>query len=181
MKWVFRSIFFILAAFIAAGIFGATRPSEVGAEQLRVIDAAPEDIFPYFNNLETHVFWSPWLNGDADIDVVYGGPSDGRGQTMAWRSLRADIGVGAQEIVESQAGVFVRADMETHRQTLVMTYAVSENDDGDTVALLGAQADMGGFPYVQRLFAGRRRAQLDAKLSAGLDALKTVVEDNSKD
>jgi len=58
MKWIFRSIFIILGLFILAGIIGAMRPSEIGTEQLKVIDAAPEDIFPYFNNLETHVFWS---------------------------------------------------------------------------------------------------------------------------
>jgi len=181
MKWIFRTIFLILALFILAGVFGATRPSEVGTEQLKVIDAAPEDIFPYFNNLETHVFWSPWLTGDADIDVVYGGPPNGRGQTMAWRSTNADIGVGTQEIAESQPGSFVRADMQTEKQGLVMTYAVSENDDGDTVALMGAQIDLGGFPFVQRLFAGSRIKALDEKLAAGLDTLERVVTENSGD
>lgn len=175
MKWVFRSIFLILIVSVIAGIFGATRPSEIGTEQVRVIDAAPEDIFPYFNNLETHVFWSPWLTGDTDINVVYGGPPEGRGQTMAWRSRKDAIGIGTQEIAESRPGVFVRADMETHKQALVMTYSVSENYAGDTVALLGAQADLGGFPFVQRLFAGRRIAGLDAKLEASLENLDRIV------
>lgn len=179
MKWVFRAIFLILAGFIVAMVGGAMRPSEVGTEQLQVIDAAPEDIFPYFNNLETHIFWSPWVSGDADIEIVYGGPAAGRGQTMTWKSTQPSIGIGSQEIAESQAGVFVRTDMETVRQSLVMTYAVSENEAGDTVALMGAQTDLGGFPFVQRLFASGRRAQMDAKLKAGLETLRDVVEENS--
>ena len=179
MKWIFRSIFIILGLFIVAAIVGAMRPSEVGTEQLVEIDAAPEDIFPYFNNLETHMYWSPWLSGDEDISIVYGGPPNGRGQTMAWRSNKAEIGVGTQEIAESQNGVFVRADMETHKHSLVMTYAVSENDAGETVALMGAQTDLGGFPFVQRLFAGRRMAALDAKMAGGLEALRDIVEQNA--
>lgn len=178
MKWGIRLVFLILAAFIVAGIAGAMRPSEIGTEQVRVIDAAPEDIFPYFNNLETHMFWSPWLSGDENISIVYSGPPEGRGQTMTWRSEKPSIGVGTQEIAESSPGVFVRADMETQNHTLVMTYSVSEDDAGETVALLGAQSDMGGFPFVQRLFAGRRIAALDAKLAQGLEQLDAVVQDN---
>ena len=181
MKWIFRSIFIILGLFILAGIIGAMRPSEIGTEQLKVIDAAPEDIFPYFNNLETHVFWSPWLTGDPQIDIVYGGPPNGRGQTMAWRSANAAIGIGTQEIAESQPGSFVRADMQTEKQGLVMTYAVSENDAGETEALMGAQIDLGGFPFVQRLFAASRLKALDEKLAGGLDTLETVLLENSKD
>jgi len=165
----------------ARGIVGAMRPSEIGTEQLKIIDAAPEDIFPYFDNLETHVFWSPWLTGDPDVDIVYGGPPNGRGQTMAWRSANPSIGIGTQEIAESRPGSFVRADMQTEKQGLVMTYAVSENDAGETEALMGAQIDLGGFPFVQRLFAGSRLKTLDDKLARGLDALETVMIENPND
>lgn len=178
MKWVFRAIFLILAGFIVAMVVGAMRPSEVGAEQLQVIDAGPEDIFPYFNNLETHVFWSPWVAGDPDIEIVYGGPASGRGQTMTWKSAQPAIGFGSQEIAESQAGSFVRADMQTAHQSLIMTYVVSEDENGETVALMGAQTDLGGFPFVQRLFASGRRAKMEAKLKTGLENLRDVVEEN---
>lgn len=176
MKWMFRTIFLILAVFIITMIVGATRSNTLVAEQSMTIDAGPYDIFPYLNDLSQHVDWSPWVSGDPDIQIVYGGPDSGLGQSMAWRSAEASIGDGSQEISESLEFAFVRADMLAHGKTGYVTYAITESDSGDTIVLMGMETSLGGFPFVQRLFSGQVESDMNTKLRGGLASLKALVE-----
>ena len=175
MKWVFRIIFLTILVFIITMIVGATRLDTLSTERSLIIDAAPGDVFPYFNDLSQHRDWSPWVSGDPDVEIVYGGPIKGRGQSMAWRSSGV-VGNGSQEITESQDGSFVRADIVTGERSGFVTYALSETVDGELVSLIGFEIALGGFPFVQRLFAGRDKADLDAKLEQGLSTLKALAQ-----
>lgn len=176
MKWMFRAIFLILMVFIITMVVGATKPSKLVAEQSMTIDAGPYDIFPYLNDLSQHADWSPWVSGDPDIQIVYGGPDNGLGQSMAWRSNDASIGDGSQEISESLEFAFVRADMLAHGKSGYVTYAITENETGDTIILMGMETSLGGFPFVQRLFAGQVESDMESKLRDGLKSLKALVE-----
>lgn len=176
MKWIFRTIFLILAVFVITMVVGATRPSKLVAEQSMTIDAGAYDIFPYLNDLRQHADWSPWVTGDADIQLVYGGPDSGLGQSMAWRSEDLAIGDGSQKISESLDFAFVRADMLARGNASYVTYAITESESGDTIVLMGMETNLGGFPFVQRLFAGQAESDMDTKLRGGLQNLKALVE-----
>lgn len=176
MKWIFRTIFLILAVFVITMIAGATRPSKLVAEQSMTIDAGPYDIFPYLNDLRQHEDWSPWVTGDDNIQLVYGGPDSGLGQSMAWRSDDSAIGDGSQKISESLEFAFVRADMLAKGKSAYVTYAITEGETGNTIVLMGMETNLGGFPFVQRLFAGQVEGDMETKLRGGLSNLKALVE-----
>lgn len=153
MKWIFRLVLLIIVLFLVAmGISTRLNPI-LNVERTTTLTAEPYDIFVYMNDLSTFDQWSPWREMILAGDHVLAGPSGGEGQTLAWQSDDPEIGTGSQTIIESFQDSFVRTELNFAGRSAVGTYAISPNDNGTVDALIGIETDLGGFPYIQRLFA----------------------------
>ncbi|MEE9347486.1 MAG: SRPBCC family protein [Robiginitomaculum sp.] len=176
MKWLFRAIFLILAVFLIIMAVGATRPDSLTVEREVSIASAPEDVFYYINDLSVHPDWSPWIS--LDDEEVVGGPSSGQGQTLGWKSL--DGTLNQQTIIESLEGAFVRTELSQGGHNSLVTYALTEDDKGDTDVMMSKEMQLGGFPYVQRIFTARFKRDTTKSLTEGLSALKVLVENEAE-
>ena len=59
MKWLLRIIGLIILLFIAICAVGFFLPSTQTIERSIEVEAYPEDVFPYLNNLQLYSQWSP--------------------------------------------------------------------------------------------------------------------------
>jgi len=100
------------------------------------IEAYPEDVFPFINNLESYNQWSPLYAQIADAQIVYGGAEAGNGQTMAWQGSESAYPFGSQEIIQSQAGEFVLVKVNLSGRAATATHAILPLDDGRGVTVL---------------------------------------------
>lgn len=173
MKWIVRFILLILVLFGLAMLVGWRTSSELNIERSRVINADSFDVFPYMNDLRSFDKWSPWKDL-AQGSFVVAGPVSGEGQELAWQSEDPAIGTGSQVIIESYEGSFVRTELNLAGRIVTGTYAIEELEEGQVSALIAIESDLGGFPFIQRLFKGvmakKTEAQFDRAL-ADLDAL----------
>ena len=98
---ILKKLLIGLVAIIALlAIVGMFLPREVAVSRNIVINAPAEEIFPYVNNLEAGVDWSPWLHHDPQTELVFSDPAEGEGATMSWSSENPQVGKGTMEIVE---------------------------------------------------------------------------------
>lgn len=177
MKWLLRGIFLIFLLFagvIAAGYFmSATHSVEHSIE----IDAYPEDVFPFINNLQAYSQWSPLYAQIMDAQIVYGGAGEGIGQTMAWQGSAGAYPFGSQEIIQSQPGEFVQVKVNLAGREATATHAILPLSSGAGVTVLTkSDIELGGFPYLDRVRTKMRQGWYTAQFEQSLIRLKTVSE-----
>ena len=177
MKWLLRGIFLIFlifAAVIMAGFFMSPLQS---IERSIEIEAYPEDVFPFINNLQAYSQWSPLYAQIVDAQIVYGGADAGNGQTMAWQGSEGAYPFGSQEIIQSQPGEFVQLKTNLAGRAATATHAILplDGDRGVTV-LTKSEIELGGFPYLDRVRSKLRQGWFDNQFDQSLIRLKTVSE-----
>lgn len=177
MKWIIRLVLLVIALFIGGMIAGYFRPAMLTVERSIQIDAQPFDVFPYLNDLTQHELWTHWAQIDPDMQIVYGGPGAGVGQRMVWKSDHPRVGNGSEIIMESVEGSFVRTQLEHSGEAVTGTYALIENDTGGVTVLMGLETHLGGFPYIQRLFASSVDSQTGQEFERALDNLKGLIDE----
>lgn len=175
MKWAIRSVLLVLVLFVCGMVVGYFRPESITVERSIEIDADAYDVFPYLNDLTEHMQWASWAQIDPDMEVVFGGPPAGVGQRMVWISENPYVGNGSEIIMESVDGLFVRTQLEHAGEAITGSYALQSEGQGEVVVLIGIDTHLGGFPYIQRLFAGGIDAKTGAAFEQSLENLKALV------
>lgn len=96
-------IILLILAVLIAGFIGvvAMQPSDFEVSRSAVIEAPPEKVFPLVNDFHESDKWSPWADLDPNATYEFSGPDSGVGAKHSW-SGNKDVGVGSQEIVESE-------------------------------------------------------------------------------
>lgn len=177
MKWLLRGIFlifFIFAAIVTAGYF---MPPVQSIERSIEIEAYPEDVFPFINNLQAYSQWSPLYAQISDAQMVYGGAESGNGQTMAWQGSAGSYPFGSQEIIQSQEGEFVQVKVNLSGREATATHAILPMENGRGVAVLTkSEIELGGFPYLDRVRTKLRQGWFNDQFDQALKRLKTVSE-----
>lgn len=177
MKWVFRVIFLIIMIFACLVVAGYLSPEKIEVERSTQIEAYPEDVFPYINDLRMYDQWSALHMADPDAKFIYGGADNGIGQTAVWKSDNPRLGTGLQEITASAPNEFVQLHHEVAGQAGTAFYGIAEDENIDgVIVLFRTEIGLGGFPYIQRLVAKRNRARMEQEFDLALNRLKTVVE-----
>lgn len=167
-------ILVIFTGLIAIGYF---LPAHQTIERNIEIDAYAEDIYALINDLRTHPQWEILTPNDDKIDMAFGGPENGVGQTAAWQTEQTPPVTGTQEIVESQAPEFVRSLLNIDGVVTTRTYALSESETSDLVnVLLRSEYELKGFPYLQRVGAKLSDGRIQKRLDRTLVRLKTIAE-----
>ena len=179
MKWFFRIIgviFLIFAALVATGYFMSPN---LTVERSLSMDAYPEEVFEYLEDLQMFNQWSPWHAQNPDADYVFGSVDYGVGASVIWRTpgQTADDAaqISRQEIIAAQAPEFVQASLLLNGEPASATYALSPTDEG-TLVYIQFERELGGFPYIERLRKGGIDSKLGGEFEAALQRLKTIVE-----
>ena len=75
-------------------------PSNIHVERSMQINARPETVFAYLNNLKTYDKWMPWNQMDPNWKVAYGTKTEGKGAWFSWESEYGEVGSGKLTITE---------------------------------------------------------------------------------
>lgn len=177
MKWVIRIFLLIIGGFALAAGAGYFASPDVNVKRTSDIFAAPEDIFPYLANLQSHEVWSPWHDGENHKGFIVSDSNQEIGQQSIWICDSQDCIPGTEEIKLVQFPQYVQTDLNLDGQMATATYGLlDENDDGSTTILLEVNKNVGGFPYIQRLLKFRETAALEARLDRALEQLTALIE-----
>jgi len=177
MKWLLRGVFLIFLIFGAVILAGYFMPATQSIERSIEIEAYPEEVFPFLNNLEAYSQWSPLYAQITDAQMIYGGADKGIGQTMAWQGSEGAYPFGSQEITQSQSGEFVQVKVNLSGQEALATHAILPLANGEGVTVLTkSEIELGGFPYLSRVRSKLRQGWFDKQFDQSLMRLKTVSE-----
>ena len=175
MTYVKKFIAGILGAIALFIIVGLFLPREVSVSREALINAPPEKVFAYINDLKKFNEWSPWAKRDPNMKQTFSGPASGVGQKVAWSSDHDQVGSGTQEIVESAAPSLVRTKLDFGDMGSADASFNLEGLDGGSRITWGFTTDLGGNPMM-RWMGLMFDSWIGADYEAGLAALKELAE-----
>ncbi len=175
MRILRRIITFIIvvAAILVAIAF--VLPREVTVKRSVIINATPEAVFPHVNSMQATEAWSPWLERDPDVRLVYSGPESGVGNRLAWESEHPHVGSGTQEITASEEN----SRVETALDFGPMGTADASFDlrpEGEATELTWGLVTDTGMNPIARWMGLMLDRWVGADYEAGLARLKALVE-----
>lgn len=166
----------IVALIAAVLLFAAMRPASFRIERSLDIKAPPERIFALVNALYQWRQWSPWENIDPDMQRIFGGEFEGKGEIYEWHG-NDKVGQGRMEIVDSVAPSRIVLKLD-----FLKPFEAHNMAQFDFVPVAGGTrvtwAMYGPSPYLARL-AGLFKnidGRVGKDLAAGLANLKAVAE-----
>ena len=175
MKALWIAIAALVACIIAFIVVGSMMPSVWHVERTTVINAAPEAIFPWVNDIRRWQEWSPWNEQkDPTFKRSFGGPERGIGATMMWDGEnlgRGRVGITSSIPYEKVSyDLFLDDSMTPSKGAVALVpqatgTIVTWTDDGDMGANLFGRFALDDID-----------ATLGPDLEMGLSNLKSKVE-----
>lgn len=168
----------VAAILVAALFFGyvSTRPDTFRVQRSAVIEASPEQIFPFIEDFRKFTTWSPYEKLDPGMARTFSGARRGKGAVYEWQGKRK-AGRGRMEIAHTSppSMAVVRLDFIKPFETQnIVEFTLQREGSGTRVTW----AMRGANPYIAKLiqliFDMDRMVGSD--FEAGLATLKTVVE-----
>ena len=172
-----KKIGILLLALVAGVlIYAATRPDSFRVERSLIIQAPPEKVFPFVNNLRQWEWWSPWEKIDPQLRRTYSGAAEGQGAVYEW-SGNQDIGSGRMEIVQSMPPsriVFQLNFVEPFAAQNTVEFTFVPDGGGTRVT----QAMYGPSPFLSKLLGlvFDMDKMVGSKYEEGLANLKLLAE-----
>ncbi len=111
----------LCALIVVVGIvlaIAALKPDEFRLSRSIVIDAPPERVFPFVDNLRTFATWSPYELKDPDMKRTFKGPENGKGAIYEWDGDN-NVGKGGLLISDSRPSSLVAIDLGMERPIAV--------------------------------------------------------------
>ncbi|NMM49101.1 SRPBCC family protein [Marinigracilibium pacificum] len=163
-----------ISLIVILGLIVLFAPSHVELERSISINASPEEIYPYLNDLKEFNKWSPWYDLDPEAKYSFIGPEEGVGSVMEWKSEQDNVGNGKMEIIETVPNQSVTMEM-FFGQDDVPAYAklVMEPDQQSTKVTWSFETEMSG---VAKVFGLMMEQMLGPSYEKGLTNLKNTVE-----
>lgn len=175
MQFIYRS--FIALLIVAAVLFSVAflLPREVAVARHITINATPDVVFPYVNDLRKMNEWSPWAKIDPKTEYEFEGAQVGKGQKVSWTSTNEHVGIGSQEIIESVANERVRTALDFGDHGTANATIVLVPEGAGTKVTWGFTTDTGLSP-IGRYMGLMMDTWVGEKYQEGLSSLKTLVE-----
>jgi uncharacterized protein YndB with AHSA1/START domain len=101
MIYLLYAILALIAAQVVVLLLALRRPSVFRVERSVEIDAPPERVFPFIDDLRQWDRWSPWAGKDPAMRMTRSAASAGVGAWQEWDG-NSKVGKGRMEIVESE-------------------------------------------------------------------------------
>jgi hypothetical protein len=166
----------IVVLIVAVLAYAATKPDTFTIQRTATIDAPPERIFPFINDLHSFGSWSPYEKRDPAMKRTYSGPPFGKGAIYAWDG-NSDVGQGSMEIVDSTPSSEVRMKLDFIRpfeghNTVVFTLVPQGQSTNVTWAMHGEN------PYMSKVLGTfiNFDKMVGGDFQTGLANLKTLAE-----
>lgn len=166
----------LLVAVVAVLIMASQKPDEFKVTRSITINAAPEVVFPWLNNLQNGQKWSPWVEMDPEAQYVFEGPIEGVGAVIHWDGKKA--GKGTMTITESVPNERVASRLDFVKpmaSTSTTDYVMTPTEDGGTQITWGMYADNNYMAKVMSVFMDCEKMVGD-QFDTGLAKLKKIVE-----
>lgn len=114
LQWI--ALLFVILTVVVVGFLGfaSTVPDPFTVTRSKIIDASPEQLFPWINNLHKSHQWSPWTELDPNGKFTFEGPEEGVGAIQAWDG-NDKMGAGKMTITESEPNKVVSMKLEFKR------------------------------------------------------------------
>jgi hypothetical protein len=171
----------ILFAVVVVGIAGvlalaATKPDTFRVERATSINAPPDKIFPFVNNLRAFALWSPYEKKDPGMQRTYSGAPLGKGAVYEWDGDK-NVGSGRLAIADSSPPSKVTMHLEMLRPLEahnIVEFTFTPKGDATDVTW----AMNGRVPYIAKIlhvFINVDR-MVGQDFEAGLANLKAVAE-----
>ena len=176
MKILKRILIVLVVLFALGAIVGLFLPKEVHVERSMAMNASPEKIYHYVDNLKKYNEYSPWHMKDTTTVYTYEGPESGVGAKMTWDGKHWQVGKGWMRTVETVPNSMIKRElyfMEDESKPAYGTFLFAPEGEGTKVTW-ALDADMGANPY-KRLM-GLMMGMVTKEFDAGLTAMKTRVE-----
>ena len=161
--------------FIAAvAVIGFFLPTKYAVERSVVIDATPEKIHGYVEDLKKWDEWAPWKGEAPSIVVTLGEKTSGVGASQSWVG---DSGTGALTITKSSPENGIEYDLlfDGGRYECKSSMKYSRLPDGGTKVTWKMSGDMGR-SLTGGYFAILMGSMVGSIFEKGLSNLKSTVE-----
>jgi carbon monoxide dehydrogenase subunit G len=170
----------ILVAVVVVGIagvlaFATTKPDTFRVERNASINAPPDKIFPFVNNLRAFALWSPYEKKDPGMQRTYSGAPLGKGAVYEWDGDK-NVGSGRLAIADSSPPSKVTMHLEMLRPLETHNVEFTLEPKGESTNVTWAMN--GRVPYVAKIlhvFINVDR-MVGQDFEAGLASLKAVAE-----
>ncbi len=149
-------------------LLGTILPGRWAVERSLEMPAAPEQVFPYVNEVSLWATWTPWPDAEARVF----GPDAGAGAGRSWND--PEFGDGVFTIVESVANQSVGYRVEVEDGSMITEgHIVLETSAEGTLVTWREAGDFGWNPILG--FVARIMDRLQGReLERGLERLRTV-------
>jgi effector-binding domain-containing protein len=137
------------------------------------IDAHRATVFALVNDFHRVALWSPWIDTDPNVRIIYSGPNRGVDATMTWDG--AIIGSGTQTITESRPYERVTSIMNSAESSESRTWFDLNEGNGFTVISWGFESDH-GYNLIGRYFSAMLASIVRRDYDHGLANLKALAE-----
>lgn len=154
-------------------IIGFALPRAQRVEVSAEIDAHPATVFALLNDFRRYALWSPLVETDPNVQIVYSGNSAGVGATMSWDGTI--VGSGIQTIVESKPYDRVSIVMNPGEPGEARSRFDLVPGAGTTIVTWGFETDY-GMNIVGRYFAAMLGRVIARDYQSGLANLKELAE-----
>jgi|SRR6185369_946644 hypothetical protein len=175
MKILKKILLVLLILVVLLVVVGLFLPSKYHVERSIAIQAKPEAVFPWVNNLKKWNEWSPWTK-EKDPTLVYNfdGPEEGPGAISKWDGKK--FGDGSMRITESSETTGVKYALSfNHGKYLSTSTMAFEPQGGATTVRWSTDGDMGGNP-INRYLGLLMGKMMGPDFEEGLAKLKLKVE-----
>lgn len=155
---------------------GFMLPDQARGQREISIQAPPATVFTILDGFRQFSRWSPWHDIDPTAQYVFEGPLTGVGAKMSWYSDNRNLGVGSQEIVESEPYQRIRTQLDlgdfggAHCGVFELT-----PEAGGTQLVWALEIDADG-NLLQRYFGLMIDSLIGDQYESGLQSLKALAE-----
>ena len=163
----------VLVFLIAVVATAYIQPRNITIEREIVIEASPQEVFPYLIDFKKMQTWSPWSAMDPNTVYVYAGATGEVGSSMKWKS--EVTGEGTQTLAEVRPYEFVKTNLEFGEQNPGVAWFKLTPDGQNSKVVWGLDADMGNNP-MGRWMGLAMDSMLRGDYEKGLANLKVTVE-----
>jgi len=176
MKIFRRILIIILCIAIIVVSIGFILPRKVHVERRLLLSASQKTIFNQVNTLKNWVKWSPWLQIDTTMQLVFSGPESGVGAYLKWFSNDKNVGNGSISIVSSVSSdsLAVVFDFAEKGKSTGRFVFIKENQG--TNVIYSMDSDLGMNP-VSRWFGLFSDHLIGPDIDQGLFNLNDLVQD----
>lgn len=150
-------------------------PARIEVSRSVTIQATPEAVFDYANEIRNFNDWSPWYRMDTAAKYVFEGPDSGKGASMKWESDSANVGKGSMVYTESIPYSVIKQDLNFMEGGIAKSeYRFSLSDSG-TVMTWSFAVEAGANPLL-RILGAFMDGMIGRDFEQGLSRLKKTLE-----